>query len=159
MIRLVALLILILVVHPLQGQDARWTLTEELRFPVIDPSETAFPDVRDLVVGPGGQLFLGLYHLRSIRAFDADGRFLTAFGSPGSGPGQITDLRHLGRLGDTIVAIDARRAVFFGADGTPRGDLWATRSLNDPDPRFARRPKGSSPRSAGGSPCPPRLLR
>lgn len=117
---------------------AEWTFVEDLRFPVIDPSETAFPDVRDVVVGPDGRLFLGLYHLRSIRAFDPNGRFLGAFGSPGSQPGQMAGIRHLGRLGDTIVAIDFRRAVFFGPDGTARGDLWATRSLSDAVPRFER---------------------
>jgi|GEM_PF-5217120 len=48
------------------------------------------------------------------------------------------DIRHLGRVGDTLVVIDSRRAVFFDLDGRPLGDLWATRTLRDPVPRFER---------------------
>jgi hypothetical protein len=98
--------------------------TEEiLRFAVIDPSETAFPDVGTMAVGPDGKMYLGLHHLRSIRIFEPDGTFLRAVGGAGRGDGQMGYLNLLRWTGDTLVVEDHgfSRAVYFDATGEPLG--------------------------------------
>jgi len=101
------------------------TVREELRFRVIDPTRTNFPDVSVIAEGPEGSLYLGFPHLRLIRAFDSAGAFVQEFGSAGMGPSEMGSLAHMGWIADTLYVADAtfHRFVFFGPDGRPRGEV------------------------------------
>lgn len=119
---------------PAAAQPAEWSLHEELRIQVIEPGRTAFPEVRGVAVAPDGSLYVGLRHLRLVRAFDAEGRFVVEFGSPGIDTGQMGGLGHLGFVGDTLYVADPtfRRFVFFGADGAPRGAVGGPATGREP---------------------------
>jgi hypothetical protein len=106
-----------------QNSEPLHAIEEILRFPVIDPAETAFPDVGAMTLGPDGRIYLGLHHLRSIRIFEPDGTFLRAVGGPGGGDGKMGYLNALWWAGDTLIVEDRgfRRLVYFDASGAPLG--------------------------------------
>ena len=69
---------------------------------------------------PDGRLVVPLASDRTIRVFASDGRFLTALGRPGEGPGEFGNIGGAWLRGDTIEAFDSqlRRITRFGPDGS-----------------------------------------
>lgn len=128
-----------------------WSLEEDLRFLAMDTAETAFPDVRHLVVDPDGRLYAGFHHLRTIRIFAPDGSLAATFGGPGADPGEMGGISHMSLRGDTLHVLDGtfRRIVHFGPDGAALGHTRLDDEERRPDtprPPFPARllPDGSA---------------
>ena len=106
------------------GAQARWQLVEDLRIG-SDGEETAtFTDVRSIVAGPTGNIFVLDARPQEIRVFDRSGKFLALAARRGQGPGEIAGANGMILLRDTIWAND------------PRNSRWAAWSALDG--RYAR---------------------
>lgn len=133
------------VANPAAGlwtEATAWRLEEELRIGVVDGDPMReFGSVAGLAVDDAGRIYVldGMAH--EIRVFDPDGRFASAFGQRGSGPGELNSPSAvlIGR-GDTILVPDVPngRVQRFLTDGSPAGQFplylargfpvgWATR--------------------------------
>ncbi len=98
-----------------------WTLVEELRIGSRDDPEQSLTDpLVDVVVGPGGDVFIPQAGAGEIRQYDLSGRFVRRIGRRGNGPGEFGMLWTIGRLTDTIYAINLNpgRVSLFSLDGT-----------------------------------------
>ena len=98
-------------VAPAWTPEAAWRIEEE---PLLDLAESGSGDmhnffrVRDMLRA-GGHLIVadGISH--EVRVFDADGRFVRAFGGAGEGPGEFRFLSTVVWKGDgRLVAMDGR---------------------------------------------------
>ena len=102
-----------------------WTLEEDLRIGVVDGDPMReFGSVAGLAVDEAGRIHVLDAMAREIRIFDAWGRFVIAFGQPGSGPGELASPSAvLMGPGDTIMVPDVRngRVQRFLSDGSPAG--------------------------------------
>lgn len=133
------------VANPVAGlwtEATAWRLEEELRIGVVDGDPMReFGSIAGLAVDDDGRIYVLDSMAREIRIFDPDGRFVSAFGQRGSGPGELNSPSSvlIGR-GDTILVPDVGngRVQRFLPDGSPAGhspmDLargfplsWATR--------------------------------
>ncbi len=99
-------------VAPLWTEADAWQIDDE---PVVDLAATGSGDmhiffqVRDFLRTPDGHLAVADYASQQIRLYDADGRFLRAFGGSGDGPGEFRSLFHLVLTPrGTILALDFR---------------------------------------------------
>lgn len=75
-----------------------------------------FATVSSIAISPDGNVFVTDFFNHRIQKFDARGRFLTAFGETGNGPGQFD--RPLG------VAVAADGTVFVADLGNNRIHIW-----------------------------------
>lgn len=133
------------VANPVAGlwtEATAWRLEEELRIGVVDGDPMReFGFIAGLAVDDAGRIYVLDSMAREIRIFDPDGRFVSAFGQAGSGPGELNSPSAvlIGR-GDTILVPDVRngRVQRFLPDGSPAGHApmdpargfplaWATR--------------------------------
>ena len=99
---------------------------EDLRIGVVEGAyEFELHGVRDLAVGPAGEIYAALQTLGEIRVFDAGGRYLRTLGGEGEGPGEFRALTWIGVFGDTVLGYDARlsRMTLFWNDGAVL-DTW-----------------------------------
>lgn len=138
-------------VTPLSGQapvrsyprsarpPAQWTL--EAR-PILEiggadatgPAE--FSGIVGVVRQGDGTIFVADGASRELRVFDSAGRFRRIAARRGNGPGELPDLDGLTSAGDTLVAIENRRAVHVFA---PSGEWLRTMRL-PPVPGFIVNP-------------------
>ncbi|HEX5581048.1 MAG TPA: 6-bladed beta-propeller [Gemmatimonadaceae bacterium] len=100
-------------------------LVEELRIGDADAGdEYGFGQVADLAVGADGTIYVHDFAMKSIRAYDAQGRFLRAIGAQGAGPGEYEEVIGLAVLPDgRLLLRDAGlgRINVYSADGEPLG--------------------------------------
>lgn len=133
------------VANPVVGlwtEATAWKLEEELRIGVVDGDPMReFGFIASLAVDDSGRIYVLDSMARQIRIFDPGGRFVSAFGQRGSGPGELSSPSAvLIGGGDTILVPDVPngRVQRFLTDGSPAGhspmDLargfplsWATR--------------------------------
>ncbi len=100
-----------------------WTVGADptLEIGMIDgPAEYQLSRVRGAVRLSDGRIVIAHGDSKELRYFDASGRFLTAAGRAGGGPGEFQNLDVIhGYRGDSIAAWDpdSRRISVFGADG------------------------------------------
>jgi hypothetical protein len=93
----------------------------------VGPAE--FSGIVGLTRQADGTLIVADGTSRELRIFERDGRFRRAATRRGQGPGELPELDRLTAVGDTLVAIDGRRAVHvFAPDGrwlrSRTGELW-----------------------------------
>ena len=99
------------VANPVAGlwtESTAWRLEEELRIGVVDGDPMRqFGSIAGLAVDDSGRIYVLDALAHEIRVFDADGRFASAFGQRGSGPGELNSPSAvlIGR-GDTILVPD-----------------------------------------------------
>ncbi len=87
-----------------------------------------FSRIRGAVPLPGGGLAVADGATARIRIFDAEGRFIRAFGGLGDGPSEFRQLGSLGLVGpDTLFAWDPSRMrlSFFSPEGTVHASVDA----------------------------------
>lgn len=110
--------------------DHRLALREEFRIGVLEgPPELELNGVRDVVVGPEGEIFAALQIDAEIRVFGPDGAYVRTLGRQGQGPGEMETVTWIGVFGDTLLAYDPRlyRMTMFSTGGAVR-DTWSLRS-------------------------------
>jgi hypothetical protein len=102
------------------AQLPQWRLVEDLRIGTDGSEMTTFTDVRSIVEGADGKIFVLDARPQEIRVFDRSGKFLSLAARRGKGPGEITNANGLLRLGDAIWANDpsnSRFPAYSAADG------------------------------------------
>jgi 6-bladed beta-propeller len=133
-----ALLQIATLARPLAAQaPARWQLVEDLRIGGDQSDMTMFSEIRGVVAGPKGHIFVLDAKPQEIRIFDAAGKFVALAARKGSGPGEIAHANGLLVLNDVFWVNDpanARWSVYSVADGkslrqvtipiTSYGYLW-----------------------------------
>lgn len=102
-----------------------WSLDgPTLRIGSMDEGPEALTAVRDLAVGPSGNIFVLLPQDHQVRVFDPSGRFIREIGREGRGPGELQRPTALGFLGDTLWVHDPGlgRRSRYTLDGQALGD-------------------------------------
>ncbi len=116
------LLLLAIACEPNDNEESTaWRLVEDLRIGADSGGEmTAFTDIRGIVAGTDGRIFVLEMRPPQIRVFSPDGRFLNLAAREGQGPGEIGDANGLLIVRDTIWANDpqnGRWSAWSAADG------------------------------------------
>jgi hypothetical protein len=118
---LAALALFISAAAPLTAQEtcqAPWHLEEDLRIGSVD-GDVTLTWIRDLEVGPTGDMYVSQGFDHGIAVYGADGAPKGTIGRAGGGPGEFSSTPDwLGWRGDTLVAIERFGAMFLGKDGT-----------------------------------------
>lgn len=109
---------------PAWAEGEGWSLAAEPAL-VIGAVEGAAPyllsGVRDAIRLSDGRIVIANGGSRELRIYDAEGRYLDAYGREGSGPGEFNNLTSLHLLpGDSLAAWDGilRRLTIFAPDGS-----------------------------------------
>ena len=134
------LLLIALACEPRDTGDATsWRLVEELRIGGDSGTSemTAFADIRGIVAGPDGRIFVLEMRPPQIRVFGPKGEFLNLAAREGQGPGEVGDANGLLIVRDTIwandpdngrwsawSAVDGRYAGQFAIPVSSHGWLW-----------------------------------
>ena len=106
---------------PAGSAQARWQLVEDLRIGGDAQDATMFTEVRSIVAGPTGHIFVLDVRPQEIRVFDRTGKFIRLAARKGQGPGEIAGANGMVMLGDTIWVNDAsngRWAAWSAVDGS-----------------------------------------
>ena len=92
-------------------------LVEELR---LDPHVEDFSVVRNVHVGPRGQMVVPQPQDRQLWLYDSTGRRLATIGRQGSGPGEFEAMNLAGWAAETLWVFDGRqyRVTWVAPDGT-----------------------------------------
>jgi hypothetical protein len=103
------------------------TLETELRLGEDeDRPDYLFGQIRSFAVGPDGRIYVSDDKIKTVKAFDRDGRFIRTIGAAGQGPGEYGrpyDV-FVTENSEVIVTDGARRLVhIYGADGRHRESL------------------------------------
>ncbi len=117
---IIAVIALLAAVSSTGAAQARWRLVEDLRIGSEADEATTFTDVRSVVAGPNGHIFVLEARTQEIRVFDKAGTFVTRAARRGQGPGEIAGANGMIVLRDTIWANDPRNgrwAAWSAADG------------------------------------------
>lgn len=103
-------------------------LEEELRVDSREgAAEYAFGRIGAMAVGADGTMYVYDGAMTALRAYDARGRHVRAFGREGSGPGEFRTVLGLAALADgRLLVRDAARIVVYAATGEPI-DSWPVR--------------------------------
>ena len=119
-------------------QPPHWSLEREFRLGSVDDSVYALSFVTGLTIGEDGRIYVNQGIDRSIRVFDANGRYIRTLGGPGDGPGQFRSLGSAWWRADTLYVFDhdLQRAVLFDTAGR----VLDTRAWTPPDVPFPLRP-------------------
>jgi hypothetical protein len=100
---------------------------EVLRIGVVDGApEYQFDQIYGLQTTEDGRIFAVNGGTRTIRVYDAQGRFLREFGGQGGGPHEFQSLGGLFVRGDTVIAIGSDKVAVFDTLGELRAS-WSTR--------------------------------
>ncbi len=93
---------------------------EELRFGAgSGPEEFMFGEVRQMAIGPAGEVVVYDVSSNRVHRFDRDGRYTGPIGATGQGPGEFEilwglDVDHDGRI---LLAMTTDEVVVFGPEG------------------------------------------
>jgi len=132
-----------------------WRAAEQWRVDGTEQGASGFADLRDLVVLSDGSLWTLDFKERSIRRYDARGRFVGTSGRDGAGPGEMRNANGMLVHGDGTVWINDPsngRFTVFSPDGRfarqhalpingfgYRWDAWFDRTTQEViDPTLAR---------------------
>ena len=116
---LIALAVSFVGAPAVEGQP-RWQLVEDLRIGGEDSEMTMFTDIRGIVAGPLGHIFVLDARPQEIRVFDRAGRFVRLAARRGQGPGEIANANGMVVHNDTIWVNDpsnGRWSAYSAADG------------------------------------------
>ena len=151
--------------------QAKWQLVEDLRIGGDEQEATMFTDVRSIVAGPTGYIFVLDARPQELRVFDQRGKFVSLAPRRGQGPGEIAGANGMVVLRDTIWVNDAsnsRWAAWSAVDGkyvrqlvTPiRGYGFIWEAAVDPEGRIVDPVSVRTSRvDAKGNPVSDRRLR
>lgn len=118
---------------------AQWTLGTRPLLEIgggdaVGPAE--FSDIVGITRQSDGTIIVADGTSRELRVFDPKGRFRKIAARRGQGPGELPELGPFTSVGDTLVAIDGRRAVHvFAPDGA-----WLRSLILPAVPRFIVNP-------------------
>ena len=108
------------------GAQPQWQLVEDLRIGGEASEATIFTDIRSVVAGPQGQIFVLDARPQELRMFDRSGKFVATLARRGQGPGEIARANGLLLVRDTIWANDpsnGRWSAWSAVDGRYTGQI------------------------------------
>jgi len=114
---------------PLWTGDDGWTVEEDLRIgTVAGEPEYQFGTIQFLDVADDGTIYVMDFQAQEARSFDANGNYLTTYGSPGAGPGELAQgapFVLVDPITDRVVIPDLgnRRVNLYELDGEPAGSF------------------------------------
>jgi len=118
---------------PAAGPWGDVRLVEDLRIGSYDgPEETIFGRISYLTVGPEGSIYVADDQLETLRAYDADGRFVRTIGRKGEAPGEYLLILGMTVLPNGNLAIyDGRnqRITIYKPDGDALHNFRVSNSL------------------------------
>lgn len=109
------------------AEPDHWTTNRE---PALSVGEVdgdprhLFSQITGVSLFPDGAFAVSEFSSRTIRVYDAEGRYVVSMGGPGEGPGEFGDINHLSVLPpDTLLAYDVStlRLTRYLRDGTLLG--------------------------------------
>jgi hypothetical protein len=104
------------------GPGDAWTFEEEYRVGGVDAEEAAqFGLVIGMDVDGQGNVYIADQQARQVQVFDAGGTYVRTIGSPGSGPGEISQaMMGVYVMGEDVLVADVAnmRVNRYGLDGT-----------------------------------------
>ena len=125
-----------LMASAVQAQDApRWTLREEVRIGDLDDARYTLSWTGDVVISPGGNMYVAQPGESTIKVYDRAGRFIRSIGRKGGGPGEFSSVGTIGFIGDTLFALSVSNQLMhlFRADGVHlRSFRFPYAVINDP---------------------------
>jgi hypothetical protein len=110
-----------LMASAVHAQDApHWTLREEVRIGDLDDPRYTLSWTGDVVIGPGGKMYVAQPGESTIKVYDRAGRFIRSIGRKGGGPGEFNSVGTIGFIGDTLFALSVSNQLMhlFRSDGT-----------------------------------------
>lgn len=119
----------------------------------VEVDQGRFWGPRDVAVGPDGLIYVTDTGNKRIQVFDADGRFVRAFGGEGDEPGRFREPVGLAFDGQTLLVADTwnGRVQRLDLEGRPLGQVavrgWEGRSVSN-KPYLAVGPSGQMVMSA-----------
>ena len=110
----------------LWGPGDAWSVEPDLTIGTAEGEpEYQFGQIAGIDVGADGRVYVYDQQARQVRVFGPDGRFLTAMGQAGAGPGELSQAAGPVFVtdGDTVVVPDMmqQRITLYTADGEPAG--------------------------------------
>jgi hypothetical protein len=99
---------------PLKGQ---WDFKMLHRWTVKEAGKEFFTVIDDFECSDDGIIYVMDRKLFKIFLFDKNGKFLSAIGKRGEGPGNFTNLRSLYLIGKYLVIVDDRNIHYFSPGG------------------------------------------
>ena len=112
---------------PARLDSMRLDLVEVVRIGVVEGEEPyQLDEVNGVTVTDDGRIFVVNGGTRTVRVFDAHGRFLREFGGKGDGPAEFRFLGDVIVHGDTVAAVGPYKVAVFDTLGGFRTS-WSTR--------------------------------
>ena len=108
------------------GAQPQWQLVEDLRIGGDASDATIFTDIRGVVEGAQGQIFVLDSRPQEIRLFDRSGKFTARIARKGQGPGEIAGANGMLLVRDTIWVNDpnnGRWSAWSARDGKYVGQV------------------------------------
>jgi hypothetical protein len=99
---------------PLQGL---WDFKLDRQWTVNEAGTDAFTIIDDYKCSKEGVLYVMDRKMYKIFLFDKKGKFLSAFGKRGEGPGEFSNLRSLYLIGEYLIVVDDRNIHYFTPGG------------------------------------------
>jgi hypothetical protein len=107
------------------GRNDAWAVDTELLIGTAEgAAELQFGQIVGIDVDADGRMYVMDQQAHEVRVFDADGRFVTRMGKPGSGPGELSMAAGpVFVTGDGVAVPDLmnQRITHYDAEGTPSG--------------------------------------
>ncbi len=100
--------------QPLKGN---WDFKMQFQWAIEEAGEELFTIIDDFKCSGSDILYIMDRKLFKIFLFDKNGKFLTAFGKRGEGPGEFATLRSLFLIDDYLIVVDDRNIHYYSPKG------------------------------------------
>ncbi len=113
-------LVFSLTLNPDRPKKGHWDLQMKKMWEIETAGNDVFGDIQEIDITPDGKVYILDAKNFKIFIFDKDGKFISAFGRRGEGPGEIRNLQmgaQLFSVENSIIVVDRGRIHFFTREG------------------------------------------
>jgi len=108
------------IMNPDKPEKGHWDLQMKKMWWIETAGNDVFGAIQEIDITPDGKVYILDAKNFKIFIFDKDGKFMSAFGRRGEGPGEIKNLQmgaQLFSIGNSIIVVDRGRIHFFTQKG------------------------------------------
>ncbi len=108
------------IINPDKPEKGSWNLQMKKMWEIETAGNDVFGAIQEIDITPDGKVYILDAKNFKIFIFDKNGKFISAFGRKGEGPGEIKNLRmgaQLFSIGNNIIVVDRGRVHFFTRKG------------------------------------------